>query len=465
MKSDLKWLLPNIFDFENLGIIGSLLATTSFFEHEIGNVFHTQTKGRPVPHLLKDLLKYEGFTDIFGNFEMFFIRLLIGNPHSINLRNIVWHGFPHPSQIPEEYLSTLIIVIANFSKTLQRKHFEINRRTKIRVFRTIEFKTTFKILTFNWSSEYILETHKPLWEEIMRLFENRRYFESSLLILPQIELILRLIYKNLNKYDVSAKLDEYYITLDTIFEKTIPGKSEDNRIFSNEDTISKSSLTFLYDLFIAPNGLRLRDKIGHGEVDPEAVDQTICEYLLFIANQLLKNEIFIYKSQFAKPCQVENLLNFQILNYEKLVALNLGGVPRITRGLNNKEIEIFKRTTSEVEITKSLYSILENLDNVGRNLLESYSDKLKLLESRELRSRNRKTLNKMIDLFPEFATFYRQLILYVDNIFTKRMELSFQELNFKKTKQVVENFEKYSHKNCNEWVNVIDLISEFSKVL
>lgn len=460
----MKWFLKDYYGPEDLGVLGSLLILTSSFEHEMGNVFHTHSKGTPVPHLLKDLLQYRGFVETFGVFQMFFVKFLLGNPRSINLRNIIWHGFPHSSQTPTEYLSTLILVIANFSRTLRKESFTIHRRPKIEAFRRIDFESRLDVAKFNWSSEYLIDTHKPIWEDIMRLFKREKFFEAAVLMLPQIELILRLIYKDLNEYDVSAKLDEYYITLDTIFENTVPGRSQNNQIFFAEETISNSSLAFLYDLFIAQNGLRLRDKIGHGEVVPKAVDEDTCKHLLFISNQLMSKEKFSFRSQFAKPCQVDFLLDVLMQNHSNLLNLNIGkDLTVISRISKMKEIEIFNRTDYEIEVTNRLFSILKHLDNIGMNLLESYSEKLKLLENRELRSRNRKTLKKMIELFPKFVHFYGLLISYSDRVFN--VHISFERnLELKKVTQIVENFEKYSHKNCNEWVNILDLLDEFNKL-
>ncbi|KAL5285416.1 ERMARD family protein [Megaselia abdita] len=472
LKKDLKWFFKDFkqSELEEDGILCSLLELTSSFEHEMGNVFHTHTKGTSVPHLLKDLLQYKGFLEIFGDFEIYFVRFLLGNPQSINLRNIIWHGFPYPSQIPTEFLSTLILVVVNFSQTLQRQNFELKRRPKIKILREIEFTST-ESKYHLVDSKYYPETHKPIFKDILEKIEEEKYFKVAILILPQIELVLRLIYKDLNNYDVSAKLDEYYITLDTIFEKTVPGRSDDNKIFSSEEIISKSSLTFLYDLFIAPSGLRLRDKIGHGEVSLEAVDKRTCEHLFFIFLQISCEGKFSYRSQYARPCQVDSLIDQQIQNHEKLFTLNICESSKVQsskihRSSRSHELEIFHRSTSEVETTNRVYSILENLNNIGNNLYESYSEKMKLLESRELRSRNRKTLTRMIELFAEFVHFYGRLILFSGRVFSERT--TFQQINIaklKKVKTIVENFEKYSYKNCNEWVNIIDLINEFDKLL
>uniref|UniRef100_T1H2C6 DUF4209 domain-containing protein n=1 Tax=Megaselia scalaris TaxID=36166 RepID=T1H2C6_MEGSC len=366
--------------------------------------------------------------------------IFIGNPQTINLRNLIWHGFPYPSQIPEEFVSTLKLLIVNISKTLQKLNLKINRRKKIEIIREINFYCDFEKFLFNWNSKYILETHKEIWIEILNLFEYKKYFEAVLYILPQVELILRLIYKEINNFDISA----------------------------NPEVISESSLMFLYDLFIAPNGPRLRDKVGHGEVNPKAITENISNHLLFISNKLISCSNFEYKSQFARKFQIDNLLKILFQNYQDLSSLNLGEVSELSRIPKYENFKIFNRPDLEIEIINRIYAISKHLKVVGENLMESYTEKLQMLKNRELRSRNRKTLTKMIGLYPKFVEFYGDLIMFLEKIFSSALKEEIFEIdNLKliKVTRIVENYNKYSHKNCNEWINILNLMEEFNKIV
>lgn len=42
--------------------------------------------------------------------QMKLLRILMGPVISLNLRNLVWHGFPTPGQIPDEYSIFLMII-------------------------------------------------------------------------------------------------------------------------------------------------------------------------------------------------------------------------------------------------------------------------------------------------------------------------------------------------------------------
>ncbi|KAK2160270.1 hypothetical protein LSH36_137g06093, partial [Paralvinella palmiformis] len=50
------------------------------------------------------------------------LRIMIGPPISLNLRNILWHGFPSPGEIRPQYLYLLVAVMASVGKIIQDSH-------------------------------------------------------------------------------------------------------------------------------------------------------------------------------------------------------------------------------------------------------------------------------------------------------------------------------------------------------
>ena len=48
------------------------------------------------------------------------LRIMLGPPISLNLRNVIWHGFPQPNELPPRYLPVFIsakeVVDVAFSK-------------------------------------------------------------------------------------------------------------------------------------------------------------------------------------------------------------------------------------------------------------------------------------------------------------------------------------------------------------
>lgn len=50
---------------------------------------------------------------------MCLLRCLIGPPSGLNLRNILWHGFSSPDEVPEAYAYLLLVVAASLGRALR----------------------------------------------------------------------------------------------------------------------------------------------------------------------------------------------------------------------------------------------------------------------------------------------------------------------------------------------------------
>ncbi|WAR20505.1 EMARD-like protein [Mya arenaria] len=82
--------------------VTAVLVTSSVLERALGDVY--MLKGpAPCPSMLKDLLVTEQLKEILGEHVMCILRLVMGPPTSLNLRNVAWHGFPFPGEIPARY--------------------------------------------------------------------------------------------------------------------------------------------------------------------------------------------------------------------------------------------------------------------------------------------------------------------------------------------------------------------------
>ena len=84
-------------EFTNL----SILKLTVVIERALGDVFVT-IKNEKCPSLLKDLLQTEDFKTLFGEQLITTLHTLMGPPVSLNLRNVLWHGFPMLGEIQSQ---------------------------------------------------------------------------------------------------------------------------------------------------------------------------------------------------------------------------------------------------------------------------------------------------------------------------------------------------------------------------
>ena len=79
-----------------------ILKLTVIIERALGDVFVTIENER-CPSLLKDLLQMEALRKLFGETLMTDLETLMGPPISLNLRNVLWHGFPMLGEIQPRY--------------------------------------------------------------------------------------------------------------------------------------------------------------------------------------------------------------------------------------------------------------------------------------------------------------------------------------------------------------------------
>lgn len=77
-----------------------LLLLTSSLEHALGDVYLSYSCAPQCPSLLKDLLATQELKEVFGETVIRLLHILIGPPSSLNLRNILWHGFAGPGEVP-----------------------------------------------------------------------------------------------------------------------------------------------------------------------------------------------------------------------------------------------------------------------------------------------------------------------------------------------------------------------------
>ncbi|WAR20382.1 EMARD-like protein [Mya arenaria] len=100
--------------------VTALLVSSAVLERALGDVY--MLKGpAPCPSMLKDLLVTEQLKEILGEHVMCILRLVMGPPTSLNLRNVAWHGFPFPGEIPARCIWFLILLVPSIGRVLEER--------------------------------------------------------------------------------------------------------------------------------------------------------------------------------------------------------------------------------------------------------------------------------------------------------------------------------------------------------
>ncbi|XP_053566970.1 endoplasmic reticulum membrane-associated RNA degradation protein [Bombina bombina] len=276
----------------------SLMKITSCLEHSLGDVF--LMLGKECPFLLRDLLASLELANIFSQSVMDVLRVFIGSPESLNLRNILWHGFASSSEIPPKYCSMLLLLTAGLGQILKtylcrtnsllvhRPYFAFYSQKDVFVFPDITNEMLSVAEKLVKKSKFVLKHMVPLWIEALTAFRQDRYADSAVLLLPQLETGLRLIFITVNKCPeriLTAESAILYTTFDEILAKRLNAHSE-NLV---PKILGEAAMEFLWDFLNHPEGPRVRDHLSHGEIQ-------LSEFPKQIANQLLGFSIaLLYK--------------------------------------------------------------------------------------------------------------------------------------------------------------------------
>ncbi|EMP25150.1 Transmembrane protein C6orf70 like protein [Chelonia mydas] len=110
---------------EATAIALSLMKLTSCLERALGDVF--LLIGKDCPFLLRDLLASQELATVFGQSVMNVLRVFIGSPYGLNLRNILWHGFASPQEIPAKYADCVILLLPQLETGLRLLFTTVNK--------------------------------------------------------------------------------------------------------------------------------------------------------------------------------------------------------------------------------------------------------------------------------------------------------------------------------------------------
>ncbi|KAF9343991.1 hypothetical protein BGX26_004942 [Mortierella sp. AD094] len=248
---------------------------------------------------------------------------MIGSPLTLNIRNLLWHGFITPGDdIPLDAYGAMLIAVtmtiahgakAKLNTPLTIRHstpksFYGQRQQQDQSAPPVsDFDSTFEAISYgatpppvdtvqiseilhNLVSESSFATlgTADQWIAAYRHLNSDSDYNSSFVFtmstLPLIEHSLRLVYVAVNncKQDRSSALiaGEYYLTLDVILDKVVPveyfepdsGVLLEHKDHENIPNMLYSELgapvmNLINDLFILSLGPRLRDRTSHGELN------------------------------------------------------------------------------------------------------------------------------------------------------------------------------------------------------
>ncbi|KAM9059705.1 endoplasmic reticulum membrane-associated RNA degradation protein isoform 5-T5 [Megaptera novaeangliae] len=349
-------LFPEMFDalgsLQSLAISLSLMKLTSCLERALADVY--LLIGKECPFLLRDLIASEELAQVFGQSVMDVLKVFVGSPCGLNLRNVLWHGFAAPQEIPPKYCSMMILLTAGLGQLLkgylQQTKFTLAHRPFITltsledliVFPDVTYEVLSVLEEVMKKSTFILKIMLPYWEVALINFKSNRFADCAILLLVQLETGLRKVFATVNKCPkrlLTAESTALYTTFDEILAKHL----NDGKINQLPLFLGEPAMEFLWDFLNHQEGPRLRDRLSHGEI-------SLPEFPKEAANQLLAFS-FVLLLRFID----EDLLSvFKVLSCERsigvwpLLPLPEGSEREAQRSEGNSEINACRSLITEI---------------------------------------------------------------------------------------------------------------------
>ncbi|KAG8123620.1 hypothetical protein E2320_019299 [Naja naja] len=168
--------------------------------------------------------------------DMDVLKVFIGPPDSLNLRNILWHGFVSAKEIPDKYFSMLLFLTAGLGQLLNnyclqahsalihRPYVSFTQLKELHIFPDLNQGLLSLAEELVTKSNIVLKTMIPFWIAAITSFQQARYADCVILLLPQLEGGLRVLFTAVNKCPsrlMTAESSSLYTTFDEILAKQL----------------------------------------------------------------------------------------------------------------------------------------------------------------------------------------------------------------------------------------------------
>ncbi|CAO2628857.1 Endoplasmic reticulum membrane-associated RNA degradation protein [Lemmus lemmus] len=283
-------LFLEIFDaLENLhsaAIPLSVMKLASCLERALGDVF--LLIGKECPFLLRDLLASAELAQVFGRDAMDVLKVFIGSPCGLNLRNILWHGFAAPQDIPPKYCSAMLLLTAGLGQLLKsylhqtkvtlahRPFVTLTNLEDVIVFPGVTYEVLSALENTMMKSTFVLKAMVPYWEMAVTKFKLHRFADCTMLLLSQLEAGLRRVFAEVNKCPARLLTAE-------ILAKHL----NDGSINQLPHFLGEPAMEFLWDFLNYQEGPRIRDRLSHGEISLREFPREAASQLLTFSLVLL----------------------------------------------------------------------------------------------------------------------------------------------------------------------------------
>ncbi|XP_044098026.1 endoplasmic reticulum membrane-associated RNA degradation protein isoform X6 [Neovison vison] len=315
-------LFPEIFaaleSLQGPAISLGLMKLTACLERALGDVL--VLLGKDCPFLLRDLLASEELAEVFGRPVMDVLKVFIGSPSGLNLRNVLWHGFASPLEIPPKYCSMMVLLTAGLGQLLKtyleqtelvlahRPCVALADLGEAAVFPDVTPAVLGLLEDVMRNSAFIRKVMMPYWEAALLGFRSHRFADCAMLLLTQLEAGLRSVFATVNQCPrrlLTAESTALYTTFDeatleirlllvlpmkrtgTAFVSILAKHLNDGKVNQLPLFLGEPAMEFLWDFLNHQEGPRIRDRLSHGEINLPEFPKEVASQLLAFSGVLL----------------------------------------------------------------------------------------------------------------------------------------------------------------------------------
>eukprot|EP00118_Oscarella_pearsei_P018513 m.189729 g.189729 ORF g.189729 m.189729 type:complete len:248 (+) comp39421_c0_seq6:972-1715(+) len=134
-------------------------------------------------------------------------------------------------------------------------------------------------------SSLIQNSMKDTCIQAVQFLREKKPWLLVMILLPQLEHGLRRLFAHVNECPwrvVTAESATLYTTFDEMLSVSLPDESS-NQLFVK---IDENIMIMLFDLLVHPDGLRLRDRLSHGDADIYSLPSELADYVLTLFTAL-----------------------------------------------------------------------------------------------------------------------------------------------------------------------------------
>ncbi|XP_023337695.1 endoplasmic reticulum membrane-associated RNA degradation protein isoform X2 [Eurytemora carolleeae] len=545
-----SWALPDavmenilelLFSGSDLDLIEFILLISPYLERSLGNLVQAllvsesnvgdldvcqdslnQRTRVQIPSLMKDLVCLPELELFLGETLIRLLQILVGSPLSLNVRNLAWHGFLQPGEIPPNLPPVIVSLIASIGGVIKDKSLTINSRSLNSIDKIHNIQESLPQLILYTQTELEEESmveslhpgQKLILLSILESFHERRMLRCLLFALPLLESILRSKFVAVNSCTIrliTAEATELY----TKFTEMFSPNMEDGKRNLLIEHLGSGIMELFMDLFVLPEGPRLRDRISHGEVDlpsppcsGKSIDEACSIVLHLILNVLhidqengLKKTTsskwtkFLHYRSLFHPILIQNLDTsnrlvatlFRIFKSHKITYKSLTCDNKVSTDSTFSLEESFKeenfadfskcllalkpailhRPRDEIELVTSVGLVVDAATLTSNNAAVTLQYKSVDFLAKKMRSRQRATYGRMMETFPGLIQVLFSTLQFI-HLLLRNLNSTSHKLYLKRLKSLLTNLQNLASLTSlekNKWEVVLVHIIQIQEVL